>query len=241
MSDNSKIEWTECTWNPVTGCTKISAGCQNCYAEKLAIRLHAMGVKNYKNKFEVTTHDNALDIPKKWKKSKIIFVNSMSDLFHEDIPFDFIKSVFSVMNECKQHTFQILTKRSENMLKLSKYLDWTDNIWMGVTVENNSCIHRINDLININSKIKFVSFEPLLTPLPNLKLKGIDWAIVGGESGPNAREIKEEWIIEIKEKCFSTGTKFFFKQWGGVNKKKAGRVLEGRQWNEIPNRKIVFV
>ena len=175
MADNSNIEWTESTWNPVTGCTKISAGCQNCYAEKLANRLYAMGVKNYINKFELTIHKEALNIPIKWKKPRIIFVNSMSDLFHEDIPFDFLKRIFNVMNECPQHTFQILTKRSENMLKLSKELKLTDNIWLGVTVENNASLYRISDLLKTNSKIKFVSFEPLLTSLPDLNTNGIDW------------------------------------------------------------------
>ena len=234
MSNNSNIEWTESTWNPMTGCTKISAGCQNCYAEKLAIRLHAMGVKNYANKFRLTLHEKALDIPKKWKKPRFIFVNSMSDLFHEDIPFDFIEKVFNVMNECKQHTFQILTKRSDNMLRLSKRLKLTDNIWLGVTVENNSSIYRINDLLQTKAKIKFVSFEPLLTPLPELNTCGIDWAIVGGESGVNARPMQKEWVLDIKSKCIKSNTAFFFKQWGGTNKKKNGRILEGKIWNAMP-------
>lgn len=234
MADNSNIEWTESTWNPVTGCTKISAGCQNCYAEKLANRLYAMGVKNYINKFELTIHKEALNIPIKWKKPRIIFVNSMSDLFHEDIPFDFLKRIFNVMNECPQHTFQILTKRSENMLKLSKELKLTDNIWLGVTVENNASLYRISDLLKTNSKIKFVSFEPLLTSLPDLNTNGIDWAIVGGESGSNARPMQEEWVIDIKNKCLNSNTAFFFKQWGGINKKKNGRLLQGRTWNAMP-------
>ena len=234
MSNNSNIEWTESTWNPMTGCTKISAGCQNCYAEKLAIRLHAMGVKNYANKFKLTLHEKALDIPKKWKKPRFIFVNSMSDLFHEDIPFDFIEKVFNVMNECSQHTFQILTKRSDNMLRLSKKLKLTNNIWLGVTVENNSSIYRINDLLQTKAKIKFVSFEPLLTPLPELNTCGIDWAIVGGESGVNARPMQKEWVLDIKSKCIKSNTAFFFKQWGGTNKKKNGRILEGKIWNAMP-------
>lgn len=234
MADNSNIEWTESTWNPVTGCTKISAGCQNCYAEKLANRLYAMGVKNYINKFELTIHKEALNIPIKWKKPRIIFVNSMSDLFHEDIPFDFLKRIFNVMNECHQHTFQILTKRSENMLKLSKELKLTDNIWLGVTVENNASLYRISDLLKTNSKIKFVSFEPLLNSLPDLNTNGIDWAIVGGESGSNARPMQEEWVIDIKNKCLNSNTAFFFKQWGGINKKKNGRLLQGRTWNAMP-------
>lgn len=234
MSNNSNIEWTEATWNPMTGCTKISAGCQNCYAEKLAIRLHAMGVKNYANKFQLTLHEKALDIPKKWKKPRFIFVNSMSDLFHEDIPFDFIEKVFNVMNECSQHTFQILTKRSNNMLRLSNKLKLTDNIWLGVTVENNSSIYRIKDLLQTKAKIKFVSFEPLLTPLPELNTCGIDWAIVGGESGVNARPMQKEWVLDIKSKCLKSNTAFFFKQWGGTNKKKNGRILEGKIWNAMP-------
>ncbi|WP_295154870.1 DUF5131 family protein [uncultured Brachyspira sp.] len=234
MANNSNIEWTESTWNPVTGCTKVSAGCQNCYAEKLANRLYAMGVKNYINKFELTIHKEALNIPMKWRKPRMIFVNSMSDLFHEDIPLEFLKRIFNVMNECSQHTFQILTKRSENMLKLSSKLKLTDNIWLGVTVENNASLYRISDLLKTNSKIKFVSFEPLLTSLPDLDTNGLDWAIVGGESGYNARPMKEEWVIDIKNRCLNSNTAFFFKQWGGANKKKNGRLLQGRTWNAMP-------
>lgn len=239
MANNSKIEWTEATWNPVTGCTKISAGCQNCYAEKLAFRLHRMGSPNYKNKFDVTLHEHTLDIPKKWKAGKKIFVNSMSDLFHEDIPIDFIKKVFDVMNECPQHIFQVLTKRSDRMLAVSKELDIADNIWMGVTVENNSCIHRIDDLLQVNSKVRFVSFEPLLTALPDLKLNGIDWAIVGGESGSNARTMQKEWVLDIKKECERNKTAFFFKQWGGANKKKAGRELNGKTFDSMPRELVL--
>jgi len=233
--NNSKIEWTETTWNPVTGCTKVSSGCKNCYAEKMALRLHKMGMKKYKNGFEVTMHPDVLDDPCKLKTSKVIFVNSMSDLFHEDIPLEYIKKVFDVMNKCSYHVFQVLTKRSERMLDLSNDLIFTKNIWLGVTVEDNDNLHRIDDLLQIKSKIKFVSFEPLLSSLPDLDTTGIDWAIVGGESGAGARPIKEEWVLDIKYKCSQTNTSFFFKQWGGVNKKKNGRELQGEVWNMTPS------
>lgn len=235
MATQSTIEWTESTWNPVTGCTKISAGCMHCYAERMAKRLQAMGQQRYRNGFKLTLQPEALDEPYKWKKPRIVFVNSMSDLFHEQVPLGFIREVFSVMNDNKRHTFQILTKRSERLRELAPLLDWPENIWMGVTIENNDYIARADDLRTINSAIKFLSLEPLLGPVQDLKLDGIDWVIVGGESGPGARLMKEAWVLDIKKKCDNKHkTPFFFKQWGGVNKKKTGRLLQGKTWDNYP-------
>jgi protein gp37 len=234
MSLSTAIEWTDSTWNPVTGCTKISSGCVNCYAERLALRLQAMGNPSYKNGFSLTLHEDMLELPLKWKKPQAIFVNSMSDLFHEDIPVEFIKHMFSTMRQAKWHRFQILTKRSERMLELSHQLPWAPNIWMGVTVENSNHISRIEHLKETSAFVKFLSLEPLLGPLPNLHLKGIDWVIVGGESGPRARPIYKEWVVDIKNQCQQEEIPFFFKQWGGTNKKKAGRELDGRTWSETP-------
>lgn len=234
MSTKSTIEWTESTWNPVTGCTKISPGCKNCYAERMARRLQAMGQPNYRDGFKVTIHEHALTLPLRWKKPQSIFVNSMSDLFHEDIPDDFILRVFSVMHKANWHRFQILTKRSERLKALNARLIWTPNIWMGVTVEHDSCRNRIDDLRTTGAAVKFISFEPLLGPLPNLDLSGIDWAIIGGESGIGARPMRQEWVIDIRDQCASAGVAFFFKQWGGVNKKRAGRILDDRVWDEMP-------
>jgi len=234
MASQSTIEWTESTWNPVSGCTKISAGCLNCYAERMAKRLKAMGQARYKNGFKVTLHPEALKEPYRWKKPRVVFVNSMSDLFHKDIPVDFIQRVFTVMNENRQHTFQILTKRSERLRKLAPELSWSDNIWMGVTVEDNDNIGRIDDLRMVAAAVRFLSMEPLIGPAGELDLEGIDWVIVGGESGPGARPMKEEWVISIKDKCHQASVPFFFKQWGGVNKKKAGRLLLNRTWDEYP-------
>jgi len=230
----SRIEWTESTWNPVTGCTKISAGCTNCYAERMAKRLHAMGQPNYKNGFKVTCHEHALELPLKWRKPQVIFVNSMSDLFHEDIPEQFIARVFDVMLRADWHRFQVLTKREERLRELSQRLPWPENVLMGVTVENIACINRITALQNTTAKIKFLSMEPLLEPIENLDLRGIDWVIVGGESGFGARPMKEEWVTDIKLQCEANGVPFFFKQWGGVNKKSTGRTLLGRTWDAVP-------
>lgn len=230
----SKIEWTESTWNPVTGCTKISAGCKNCYAERMAKRLQAMGQKNYNNGFTVTTHENVLGYPLKKKKPQNIFVNSMSDIFHEDIPYEFIDKIFFVMNKAHWHRFQVLTKRPERLYELSDKLEWTPNIWMGVTVENYNTKHRIEYLKKTPAVIKFISFEPLISDIGHIDLSDIDWAIVGGESGPGSRLIKEEWVLRLKEQCKNSNTPFFFKQWGGVNKKKTGRVLDGKIWDEMP-------
>lgn len=234
MAQNSKIEWTESTWNPVTGCTKISAGCKNCYAERMALRLRAAGSPNYAHGFRVTLHHHALEIPLRWKKPRTIFVNSMSDLFHKNISFDFISKVFDVMRRASHHRFQILTKRSGRLLKLSSKLIWPENVWMGVTVENADCRFRIDDLRQTPAVIKFISFEPLLDPIPNIDLEGIDWVIVGGESGPRARPMKPQWPIDIRDQCLDADVSFFFKQWGGINKKKTGRILDGCVWNQTP-------
>ncbi len=234
MAEKSAIEWTESTWNPVTGCTKISSGCLNCYAERMARRLKAMGQPNYRNGFKVTCHPHTLDIPLKWKKPQMIFVNSMSDLFHKDVPDEFILDIFSTMRQAKQHQYQILTKRAERLAKLSPELPWQENIWMGVTVEAADYKYRIDYLRYTGAKIKFLSLEPLLDDLGELNLDEIDWVIVGGESGPGARPIEIGWIRNIREQCLAQNVPFFFKQWGGINKKKAGRLLDGETWNQMP-------
>jgi protein gp37 len=236
MALGSSIEWTEATWNPVTGCSKISAGCLYCYAERMARRLKAVGVPNYANGFKVTLHEELLALPLKWRKPKIIFVNSMSDLFHEKIPDGFILRIFDVMNRASWHRFQILTKRSDRLSRMSPDLPWADNIWMGVTVEDRKCAFRIEHLRKTRASIKFISMEPLLEPIAELDLMGIDWVIVGGESGPGARPLNEDWVMDIKGKCQTSNIPFFFKQWGGVNKKKSGRLLKGRLWNQMPLR-----
>jgi protein gp37 len=232
--NTSKIEWTEITWNPLTGCTKISPGCKNCYAERMAIRLKAMGHPNYRNGFELTTHEHTLTAPFTWPRPKTVFVNSMSDLFHELVSVEFIQRTFSVMTTAQQHTFQILTKRSARLSELATRLPWTTNIWMGVSVENADYVYRIDNLARTAAQTKFLSLEPLLGPLPKLNLQGIDWVIVGGESGPKSRPIKEEWVTDIRDQCLQSGTPFFFKQWGGTNKKKTGRKLEERTWDQMP-------
>jgi len=230
----SKIEWTETTWNPSTGCTKISAGCANCYAEVMTRRLQAMGMEKYKNGFNLTCHYNELLLPYTWKKPRMIFVNSMSDIFHENMPFDFIKAVFKVMNDCSQHTFQILTKRADMLEKYYALLDWTPNIWMGVTVENDKVTNRIDALRKVPAFVKFLSIEPLISAIPDLNLLNIDWVIVGGESGQKARPIKEEWVIDIKNQCEQKQIPFFFKQWGGKNKKVSGKLLQGKIYCQMP-------
>ncbi|HVV03748.1 MAG TPA: phage Gp37/Gp68 family protein [Puia sp.] len=230
----SSIEWTEMTWNPTTGCTKISAGCKYCYAEVMANRLQAMGIGKYKNGFEIAIHEDALSVPYSWKGSKLVFVNSMSDLFHPEIPFEFIGKVFQVMNDNPQHTFQVLTKRAERLFEVHHELEWTKNIWMGVSVEDHRVVHRIDFLRETNAKVKFLSCEPLIGPLMCMHLDNIDWVIVGGESGRKARPIKEWWVWDIRQQCQEAGAAFFFKQWGGTNKKKTGRELGGRVYNEMP-------
>ena len=230
---SSSIEWTEMTWNPTTGCNKVSAGCKFCYAEVMAKRLQAMGIEKYKNGFELTLHEDALLVPYSWKHQKVVFVNSMSDLFHQDVPLAFIRKVFDVMNDTP-HIYQILTKRADILLQYHDQLDWGHNIWMGVSVENQKAISRINMLRQTNARIKFLSCEPLIGPLKNIPLEGIDWAIVGGESGRNPRHMSVDWVLNIQEQCAASNTKFFFKQWGGTNKKKSGRLLNGRTYDEMP-------
>jgi protein gp37 len=234
MAANSGIEWTESTWNPLTGCTKVSPGCKHCYAERMSKRLQAMGQPNYRAGFKLALHENAMDKPLEWKKPQVIFVNSMSDLFHKDVPVAFVLEIFEVMRRAHWHTFQVLTKRAERLEELGPQIDWPDNVWMGVSVENQHYTFRIDHLRRIGARVKFLSLEPLLGPLPKLNLEGIHWAIVGGESGPGARPLEEAWVTDIKNQCASAGVPFFFKQWGGVHKKKAGRLLEGRTWDEMP-------
>lgn len=235
MASNSGIEWTEATWNPVTGCTKISPGCAHCYAERMAKRLQAMGQPNYANGFRVTLQEHMLGLPLQWKKPQRIFVNSMSDLFHKDVPTVFIQEVFAVMRRANWHQYQILTKRSDRLLELDPDLEWQSHVWMGVSVENGNYTFRIDHLRQTNARVKFLSLEPLLGPLPGLDLRGIDWAIVGGESGPGARPMADAWVTDIRDQCQRALVPFFFKQWGGVFKKRTGRELEGRVWNEMPD------
>ena len=236
MADKSHIEWTEATWNPVTGCTKVSAGCKNCYAERLALRLQAMGNRRYKNGFRVTLHEDVVDLPKSWRSSRMIFVNSMSDLFHKDVPLDFIKRVYATMRDCPQHTFQILTKRSDRVLALASKIEWPRNVWMGVSVEDSRVLSRIDDLRRVPAEIRFLSCEPLIGPLSRIDLTNIHWVIVGGESGPFARPMNIEWVREIFRACRKADVPFFFKQWGGVRKDLTGRKLGGRTYDEMPAR-----
>lgn len=235
MASGSSIEWTESTWNPVTGCTKISSGCKHCYAERMAKRLQAMGQTNYINGFSVAIHEHALGLPLMWKKPQTIFVNSMSDLFHKSVPVEFILRVFDVMRRANWHQYQILTKRAERLDELNPVIPWEPHIWMGVSVENQDYAFRIDHLRRTNAHVKFVSFEPLLGPVDALDLHGIHWTIVGGESGPGARPIREEWVVSIRDHCQQLKVPFFFKQWGGVHKKRNGRLLEGRTWGEMPS------
>lgn len=230
----SSIEWTEMTWNPTTGCSKVSQGCKFCYAEIMSKRLQAMGVEKYKDNFEVRIHPEALKVPYTWKTSKVVFVNSMSDLFHKEVPLSFIKKVFKVMRENPQHVFQVLTKRAERLLELDSKLKWSHNIWMGVSVEDQKVESRIDLLRQTNARVKFLSLEPLLGPLPNLNLDKIDWVIVGGESGHNPRPMEVDWVLDIQEQCEKNEVAFFFKQWGGKNKKKNGRLLNGKTYDEMP-------
>ena len=236
----SAIEWTESTWNPLTGCTKLSAGCAHCYAERMAGRLRAMELARgelrgkYRRGFKLTMHPDELDRPLQWRKPQNIFVNSMSDLFHEDVPLKFIQRVFKTMHRADWHRYQILTKRAARLRELDPHLAWANHIWMGVTVESAACVSRIDDLRATHACVKFLSLEPLLGPLPGLNLSGIDWVIVGGESGPGARPMREEWVVDLRDQCLAAGVRFFFKQWGGVRKKRAGRLLDGRTWDELP-------
>ena len=233
MALNSPIEWTSATWNPVTGCTKISAGCAHCYAEALAKRLRAMGNARYADGFEVHLHEDALDLPLSWKQPRMVFVNSMSDLFHEQVPFGFIEKVFRTIQRADWHTFQILTKRGERLAELAPRLPWPENLWMGVTVECQECAGRIDYLRTVPAAVKFVSAEPLIGPL-EIDLEGVDWLIVGGESGPRARPINPDWVRALRDQCVREGVSFFFKQWGGFNKKRNGRLLDEQTWDEFP-------
>lgn len=233
MSTRSSIEWTESTWNPLTGCTKISPGCKNCYAERMSRRLKAMGNQNYRNGFELTLHEHVLGHPLRWKKPQMIFVNSMSDLFHDDVPLTFIQQVFGVMRQAHWHTFQVLTKRSARLSEVDAVIDWPQNVWMGVSVETQAYTFRVEHLRKTGAHVKFLSLEPLLGPL-TLDLTDINWAIVGGESGPKARLMEEKWVQAIRQQCQAACVPFFFKQWGGVRKKKNGCLLDGRTWDEMP-------
>lgn len=234
MSGKSKIEWTEATWNPVTGCNKISPGCKNCYAERLAKRLKIMNNKRYRNGFTLTLHEDVIEQPLRWKTPRTIFVNSMSDLFHKNIPFEFIEKVFAVMKEAHWHTFQVLTKRSDRLKDLAPLLEWPRNVWMGVSVESQNYTFRINHLRSVPAAVRFLSCEPLLSQINDIDLEGIDWVIVGGESGPKARPMSPDWVTEIRDRCLESKVPFFFKQWGGVRKKLNGRILEDRTWDEMP-------
>lgn len=235
MSTKSAIEWTESTWNPVTGCNKISPGCKHCYAERMSKRLESMGQKNYKNGFKLTLQPHMLELPLRWKKPQTIFVNSMSDLFHKNVPLEYIQEVFDVMKRAHWHRFQVLTKRADRLEEIAPFLYWAPNIWMGVSVESQKYVSRIDHLRSTGAQTKFLSLEPLLGPLGNLDLTGIDWAIVGGESGFGARPMLVDWVTSIRQQCLEADVAFFFKQWGGVQKKKTGRTLEGRTWDQMPN------
>ena len=222
------------TWNPVTGCTKVSQGCKHCYAERMAKRLTAMGAERYRNGFSVTLHPDLVDIPRGWRLPRVVFVNSMSDLFHDDIPLAYIQRVFATMRDCPRHTFQVLTKRSERLAELAPHLPWPENVWMGVSVEDARVLHRVADLQSVQAKVRFLSLEPLIGPLESLPLDGIHWVIVGGESGPQARPMRKEWVKDILRQCRSAKVPFFFKQWGGIRKDLTGRELYGRTYSEMP-------
>jgi protein gp37 len=234
MGMSTTIEWTTATWNPLTGCTKISPGCKNCYAERMSKRLRLMGQPNYRNGFRLSLHDRMLDQPLKWKKPQLIFVNSMSDLFHKDVPLDFILRVFDVMGKAHWHQFQVLTKRAERLEELNSDLPWPENVWQGVSVENADYTFRIDHLRRTGAKTRFLSIEPLLGPIPALNLDRIDWVIIGGESGPGARPLQRNWIVDLIDQCERAEVPVFFKQWGGTNKKKAGRELDGRTYDGKP-------
>lgn len=244
MSDKSAIEWTEATWNPTTGCDRISAGCDNCYALTLSKRLKAMGVAKYQNDgdsrtsgpgFGVTSHPSALEIPYSWRQPRVVFVNSMSDLFHAKVELAFIKQVFEVMADTPQHTYQVLTKRAKRLSRVAPNLEWPTNVWMGVSVEGPEQYDRIHDLASVPAAVRFLSCEPLLAPLDGIPLAGIDWVIAGGESGPNARPVEAEWIRDLRDACVQARTPFFFKQWGGIRAKSGGRDLDGETWDEMPS------
>jgi len=234
MGAGSSIEWTEATWNPLTGCDKISPGCKHCYAERMAARLQAMGQPNYARGFELTLHEQTLKVPLGWRTPRTIFVNSMSDLFHKDVPEEFIRRVFDVIQRANWHQFQMLTKRAERLASLAPSLPWPDHLWMGVSVESEKYLPRIDHLREVPARVRFLSLEPLLGPLPSVDLRGIHWVIVGGESGPGARPMDPAWVRDLRDQCVTAKVPFFFKQWGGVVKKKTGRTLDGRTWDELP-------
>lgn len=236
MALGSAIEWTDATWNPVTGCTKLSPGCKHCYAERMARRLKAMGQPRYADGFKVTLQPDVLELPLRWRLPRTIFVNSMSDLFHKDVPDDYILKCFLVMERAAQHVFQVLTKRPERVAEMAKNLPWRSNIWIGTSIENQDYVWRAAALDAVPASVRFLSIEPLLGPVEDLPLENIRWVIVGGESGPGARPMKEEWVTRIRDECERAGVHFFFKQWGGVQKGRAGRLLEGREWNAMPSR-----
>ena len=239
MSEKSTIEWTNSTWNPITGCTKVSLGCKNCYAEAFAERWRGIPGHPYEQGFDLRLWPKRLMLPLTWKKPRTIFVNSMSDLFHETVPLSFVREVFQVMEKASWHTFQVLTKRADRLSAIAPELNWPSNVWMGVSVETAQYLWRVERLRNVSTAVRFISIEPLLGRIGTIDLSGIDWVIVGGESGPGARSIDPEWVREIRGQCTKGGIPFFFKQWGGVQKKKAGRVLDGRIWNEIPDRHVL--
>jgi protein gp37 len=230
----SSIEWTQMTWNPTTGCNKVSAGCKFCYAEVMTRRLKGMGQEKYSHGFKLRLHPSAVELPYTWKTPQIVFVNSMSDLFHKGVPLKFVQSVFKVMNDTPQHIYQVLTKRGDVLEAYAPFLDFTPNIWIGVSVEDEKVIDRIDHLRKVNACTRFLSLEPLLGPLPNLNLDGIHWVIVGGESGTKPRPIRVSWVQDIRRQCRKAGVPFFFKQWGGRNKKESGRILNGRTYDEMP-------
>jgi protein gp37 len=235
MAQGSDIEWTHATWNPVTGCTKVSPGCKHCYAERMSRRLRAMGQRNYRNGFRLTLQPHMLELPLRWQKPQRIFVNSMSDLLHPGVPSEYVRKVFDVMRRAGWHRFQVLTKRAERLAEIDREVGWPPNVWMGVSVETGRYRDRIDRLRETGAGVKFLSLEPLLGPLPALDLTGIDWVIVGGESGPGARAVEKGWVLDLRDQCVTAGVPFFFKQWGGTNKKKTGRLLEGRTWDQQPD------
>lgn len=244
VADRSEIEWTEATWNPTTGCDRISSGCDNCYALTLSRRLKAMGSAKYQTDgdprtsgpgFGVTLHEDTLDIPRRWREPRVVFVNSMSDLFHARVPLSYVQRVFDVMRETPRHTYQILTKRAARLAKLALLLDWPPNVWIGVSVESAAHVDRIDDLRQVPAVVKFISAEPLLGPLADLNLTNIGWLIAGGESGPNSRPVDPNWVRGLRDQCHAAGTAFFFKQWGGRTPKSGGRVLDGREHSGMPN------
>lgn len=234
MAQKTAIEWTEATWNPVTGCDQVSPGCAHCYAKTFAERWRGIPGHHFEQGFDLRVWPERLEQPRRWKRPRMIFVNSMSDLFHERIPDEFIAQVFDAMREASWHTFQILTKRHERMVELGRNLDWPPNVWMGVSIENRRFVRRTDYLREIPAAVRFVSAEPLLGPLEDLDLAGIDWLIAGGESGPGHRPVREEWLLDLRDRCLQEQVAFFFKQWGGRTPKIGGRELAGRTWNEMP-------